>query len=120
MGSVKQFFVGAVRWAWFGILLLLAFSYLAAGLSKSNSDASQTPDSTGSSAQRARLSSSTESSPNGELREILDRLNALRLDDLELRELPSAEAADWLTICRRMSLALVGNGLSLEEIRQLE
>ncbi|MEM8666542.1 MAG: DUF1549 domain-containing protein [Planctomycetota bacterium] len=120
MGSVKQFFVGAVRWAWFGMLLLLAFSYLAAGLSKSNSDASQKPDSTGSSAQRVRLSSSIESSPNGELREILDRLNALRLDDLELRELPSAEAADWLTICRRMSLALVGNGLSLEEIRQLE
>ncbi len=34
--------------------------------------------------------------------------------------LQSAERADWLTVCRRMSLALVGNGLSLEEIRQLE
>ncbi len=34
--------------------------------------------------------------------------------------LECAVPADWMTICRRMSLALVGNGMSLEEIRQLE
>ncbi len=32
----------------------------------------------------------------------------------------TASPADWLTICRRVSLALVGSGLSLEEIRALE
>lgn len=31
-----------------------------------------------------------------------------------------ADEADWLTICRRLSLALVGSGMSLEEIRSLE
>ena len=51
---------------------------------------------------------------------------ALRLMDQQwsdaLREqgLEAAPYADWLTVCRRMSLALVGNGLSLEEIRDLE
>jgi hypothetical protein len=31
-----------------------------------------------------------------------------------------AGEADWLTVCRRLSLGLVGSGMSLEEIRQLE
>lgn len=34
--------------------------------------------------------------------------------------LTAAAPADWLTVCRRMSLALVGSGMSLEEIRALE
>lgn len=34
--------------------------------------------------------------------------------------LRSAEPADWLAVCRRLSLALVGSGVSLEEIRKLE
>lgn len=39
---------------------------------------------------------------------------------IEQASLPSSEAADWKTICRRLSLALIGNGLSLEDIRVLE
>lgn len=35
-------------------------------------------------------------------------------------EMQVAGRADWLTICRRLSLALVGSGMSLEEIRALE
>lgn len=31
-----------------------------------------------------------------------------------------APQADWLTICRRISLALVGTGLSLQEVRELQ
>jgi len=32
----------------------------------------------------------------------------------------AAPAADWQTVCRRLSLALVGNSLSLEELRAIE
>jgi len=39
---------------------------------------------------------------------------------IELATLSSSDAADWKTICRRLSLALIGNGLSLEDIRVLE
>lgn len=31
-----------------------------------------------------------------------------------------AERADWMAVCRRLSLALVGSGMSLEEIRALQ
>lgn len=41
-------------------------------------------------------------------------------DDLAERGLRPAERADWLQVCRRLSLALVGSGMSLEEIRELE
>jgi hypothetical protein len=40
--------------------------------------------------------------------------------EIELRKLPKAEQADWHTIARRLSLALIGNSLSLEEVRVLE
>lgn len=39
---------------------------------------------------------------------------------LDAQGLQAAPPADWLTVCRRLSLALVGTGLSLEEIRNLE
>lgn len=39
---------------------------------------------------------------------------------IDLASLQSAPSADWRTICRRLSLALIGNGLSLEDIRVLE
>ncbi|MEM1226345.1 MAG: DUF1549 domain-containing protein [Planctomycetota bacterium] len=39
---------------------------------------------------------------------------------LNAQGLQAAGAADWLTVCRRLSLAMVGSGLSLEEIRQLQ
>lgn len=38
----------------------------------------------------------------------------------EQASLPHADPADWLTVCRRLALALVGTGMSLEEIRWLE
>ncbi|MEP4683881.1 MAG: DUF1549 domain-containing protein, partial [Rhodopirellula bahusiensis] len=40
--------------------------------------------------------------------------------ELDSRDLDSAPMADWMTVCRRLSLALVGTGLSLEEIRSLQ
>ena len=45
-----------------------------------------------------------------------DAINA----DIATYGLSKASAADWRAITRRISLALIGNGLSLEEIRVLE
>lgn len=36
------------------------------------------------------------------------------------QSVPVAAPADWLTVCRRISLGLVGSSMSLEEVRQLE
>ena len=52
--------------------------------------------------------------------DILDRFNAEVLSGIQQADLELAEKADWHTICRRISLALVGTGMSLEEIRALE
>jgi len=41
-------------------------------------------------------------------------------DSISANGLQKANAADWLVITRRISLALIGNGLSLEEIRVIE
>lgn len=40
--------------------------------------------------------------------------------DIASHGLSKAKATDWRAITRRISLALIGNGLSLEEIRVLE
>ncbi|MEQ1827653.1 MAG: DUF1553 domain-containing protein [Pirellula sp.] len=40
--------------------------------------------------------------------------------DIEHHQLSKADQADWYTIVRRIGLALIGNGSSLEEIRVLE
>ena len=48
------------------------------------------------------------------------RINQLRCEQLANAGLTSADLADWLTVCRRLSLALVGTGVSLEEIRALQ
>jgi Protein of unknown function (DUF1553)/Protein of unknown function (DUF1549) len=55
-----------------------------------------------------------------DLRHVVDRAN----DDIEklidAAKLPTSTQADNLTLARRISLGLVGNGLSLEEIRAFE
>ena len=34
MSKLKKFVSASLRWSWFGLLVMLAFGYLAAGLSK--------------------------------------------------------------------------------------
>lgn len=41
-------------------------------------------------------------------------------NQLRSLSLDPAPNADWLTVCRRLSLSMVGSGLSLEEIRELQ
>ena len=62
------------------------------------------------------ISSSFESNIESVAQQVDDAMNA----DIAGHGLVSANAADWRTITRRISLALIGNGLSLEEIRVVE
>lgn len=50
----------------------------------------------------------------------LMRLDAANREAIQAAGLAAAPQADTLAICRRLSLALVGSGMSLEEIRALE
>ena len=55
-----------------------------------------------------------------ELDEQLARLDQAWRTEIAESGLQTAGEVDWLTHCRRLSLALVGNSLSLEEIRSLQ
>lgn len=101
------------KWCWFGVIILVGLGYMASGLSKP--EEKKRPKK----AKTEMVSLNTRSLiPT--LQQHIDAVNQAR--DLQLAELglESAPAADWLTICRRISLALVGSGMSLEEIRALE
>ncbi len=134
MEPVKSKLVGLVRWGWFGLLVLLAFSYLVSGLSGSDEDA-QTPVRTVSStAASSTAASSTGTSSTGtseqsdqrplsassSLDQAVAQIDKVWEETLAAKNLQAAPLADWMTVSRRASLALVGNGLSLEEIRELE
>ncbi len=62
------------------------------------------------------ISSDFESTVQSVAHQVDDAMNA----DIASHGLRKASAADWRTITRRISLALIGNGLSLEEIRVVE
>ena len=98
----------AARWGWFGFLVLLAFGYLAAGLSRDDSEQQ--------SARERLPSPELEQS----LQQVVAKVDAGWKRAIAAKGLQHAQPADWLTVCRRMSLAMVGSGLSLEEIRDLE
>ncbi|MEL6107325.1 MAG: DUF1549 domain-containing protein [Planctomycetota bacterium] len=101
------------KWSWFGVIVLVGFGYMASGLSQPQEKKRR---------QKAETELVSLNTRNliPTLQEHIDAVNQAR--ELQLAELGlrSAPAADWLTICRRMSLALVGSGMSLEEIRALE
>ena len=99
----------AARWSWFGFLVLLAFGYLAAGLSR---DRSEKRDEALARAPSLDLEKSLESA--------VAIVDSSWKQSIQSQSLEIAPTADWLTICRRISLAMVGTGLSLEEIRNLE
>ncbi len=54
------------------------------------------------------------------LQSTVEKINQEFADSIQKAGLESTEVADWLTVCRRLNLALVGCGLSLEDIRLLE
>ncbi|MGI9473458.1 MAG: DUF1549 domain-containing protein [Rubripirellula sp.] len=122
MSKLKSAVVSCLRWGWFGLLVLFAFGYLAAGLSSKTDRQRLLSRTTGqpSSPDQALSDSGQPGAKVGLNQDVVKSVNERWLTALEARGLPHAEVADWMTVCRRMSLALVGNGLSLEEIRSLE
>ncbi|MCO8124041.1 DUF1549 and DUF1553 domain-containing protein [Stieleria sp. TO1_6] len=115
---MKPALITIAKWVWFGLLMLVALGYMASGLSKPSEPA----DPTVVAAQQTKLGATAidDAQSTDSLSQVILAVNQARREQLLHSGLASAEPADWLTICRRMSLALVGSGISLEEIRQLE
>lgn len=132
MRIVISSIVKLTRWSWLLIVILLAYRFLSSGLSTQSLNQSVQPtrfiSSLGKTQQHDGLSSTIHSSSGEEwstpeVQEInrsISLLDEIYLQDLKEAKLQKANHADWLTLCRRLSLALVGSGLSLEEIRNLE
>ena len=122
MSKLRELATISLRWSWFGLLVLVAFGYLVGGLSgtRQSKIASATdPKVTGSPVVDPDKMSAVNRIQES-LRPSVQEIDTERRQRLASLGLDHAESADWLTICRRLSLALVGNGLSLEEIRALE
>ena len=122
MSKLRDGATTSLRWSWFGLLVLLAFGYLVGGLSGTRqSKLNASPDATmnGSHVVDSDPMSAVHRIQES-LRSSVEEIDVERQQRLASLSLDYAEPADWLTICRRLSLALVGNGLSLEEIRSLE
>ena len=122
MNKLRHIVTASLRWSWFVLLVLLAFGYLVAGLS-----GNRPPKNASSTDAEAIGSPVADPDPMSaanriqeSLRPSVQKIDAERQQRLASLGLDHAGPADWLTICRRLSLALVGNGLSLEEIRALE
>lgn len=122
MPRVRSLLRSAIKWAWFAALGLLAFAYLVAGLSESVRVPSAEPTNV-SLTSRGNGPSSSDASPTStspSLQDAVSELDAVWRRSLDERVYTPAGPADWMTVCRRLSLALVGSGMSLEEIRELE
>ncbi len=138
MSKLRRIARTTVRWSWFGLLVLLAFGYLAAGLSEGPQqdtpliatsdvrDAAELDsvgrDSVGRDSVGGNSVNTPENAQDAEasLLDSASRLDAQWAASLAEQGMKPAEMADWMTVCRRISLAMIGNGLSLEEIRWLE
>ncbi|QDV41192.1 hypothetical protein Enr13x_10300 [Stieleria neptunia] len=132
---MKQFFVSVAKWSWFGLLMLVAFGYMASGLSESSNDRRREveaasdvrlegtqPSADSESTDRESVDSAPidAAAPSESIDRVVAAVNAARTEQLAELGLQSAPPADWLASCRRMSLALIGSGVSLQEIRGLE
>ncbi len=69
---------------------------------------------------KAALDEQTGAQLPADLQALEAQLDRVLQEQWKAAGLQSADRADWLTICRRISLSLVGSGLSLEEIRRLQ
>ncbi|MEM6690054.1 MAG: DUF1549 domain-containing protein [Planctomycetota bacterium] len=107
-----------LRWAWLALVVLIAFGVLIAGLAKPRVPAANASVFPPPVSQLDPTSWKVASI--SDVDRWTDRIDRLWLADLDAKNLDPAPDADWLTLCRRLSLTLVGSGVSLEEIRDLE
>ena len=118
MSRLRSLLRSAMKWGWFAALGLLALAYLVAGLSDPTGESSPHPSSVQSSNVSLAGRGGEPVSPS--MRESVTELDAVWRQSLDQQGFTAAGPADWMTVCRRLSLALVGSGMSLEEIRRLE
>lgn len=111
MTTIRSTLSASLRWGWFGLLVLLAFGYLVAGLSH--------PPKKRTSARSVSLGDERRFEDHS-IAEAIQRIDKVWLQSLAEDESEPAPMADWMAVGRRISLALVGSGMSLEEIRALE
>lgn len=116
MQSFRNISLSAFRWVWLAALVFFAFAFLVNGLSGPDQRA---PDPVEATVATATVGAISDAVPE-DLREVIWSFNRAREGRLSDQGLSSADSADWLTVCRRMSLALVGTGMSMEEIRSLQ
>lgn len=132
MGRSKDRLMTVVKWGWFGVLVLGAFGYMASGLSSGDSKSISVDSATDAATRSTNHAGDPDilgqSDTSGqvlqdwkdETQSVVGQLDQIRERQLDDQGFSSAAEADWMTICRRLSLALVGSGLSLEDIRLLE
>ncbi len=123
MQSYRRTTLSVFRWVWLSALVFFAAAYLLDGLSGTPTADREDPSDLSARSVGSRDSdrpprAAPDIDPDIVL--VLDRLNQARRERLAALGLRSAPPADWLTVNRRLSLALTGTGLSLEEIRHLE
>ena len=98
-----------LRWLLMVVVGFVGFGYLASGLLGSASEQD---------AEIANLDTSVQQAED--LRSVIDNVNAEFQTVWDRDQVEVAPAGNWETICRRLSLALIGSGISVEEFRWLE
>ena len=107
------------RFALLLLVAILAFGYLASGLDEGNAAAAARGRNL-TTEPSAAIKNSPANLPPIDLSEPLTAINACFEEQWEKANVDVAPQANWLTVCRRLSLALVGTGMSLCEIREMQ
>lgn len=124
---IRRWVIRTGRLALLAFMVLSTFAVLTAGMSEPQREKAQdllVTEANISGVQPTSVSSETEASfvaghgyDRDYWRGVLEEAWRERLQAASLAPAPMA---DWLTVSRRLSLAMVGSGLSLEEIRDLQ
>lgn len=120
----------SLRWAWLSLFVASTAAFLTSGLRSLPDDAWRGDAAAGANPSPVALQPDSDRVAGGPADPGLpadpgwdasiQTLDAAWAETLAARGLTATEPADWLAVCRRQSLALVGTGVSLQEIRALE
>lgn len=113
-----------VRWTAGAVVAFAAIMFLGRGLQVPASPfpdrSSQTSIELQTSVTKATATPQVSTPTQTTLHKLVSELDQEFQVHWEREQVQPANQADWLTVCRRLSLALVGTGMSLEEIRYLQ
>ncbi|TWU15791.1 DUF1549 domain-containing protein [Allorhodopirellula heiligendammensis] len=134
LARLRRVSINAGKFVVTAFLVLATFGFLTSGMSPGIPEKIGGDDANSELRQTASAAKFTDLDPvslatetvggerrdDGEWSHVSGRILSHWEDQIASTGLTAAPPADWLTVCRRLSLALVGSGLSLEEIRSLE